>query len=94
MTLWVSMQKHRNLNHFFDMEMRADIATRAMVALIGRYSNTWSKKQIVDNAIAYADMMLRRLQEIPVDAQQRSEAGQRPRPRVNWDEITSISEAK
>lgn len=57
-------------------EKRLQIATHAMAALIGKHNNILSKKQIVDNAIAYADMMLRRISEIPADAQQRSEAGQ------------------
>lgn len=42
-----------------------------MCALIGRVSNAVSeKKRVVDNAIAYADMLLKRLKEIPADAQQ------------------------
>lgn len=55
---------------------RLDIATQAMCALISnkaiKYEN---KKHLVDNAIAYADMLLRRINEIPDDAQQRSENG-------------------
>lgn len=56
-------------------EKRLFIATQALVAILGRMKYVQSKKQVVDNAIAYADIMLRRLKEIPVDAQQRSEEG-------------------
>lgn len=72
------------------MNNRQQIATRAMVALIEKYDGVWTKKRICDNAIAYADMMWRRFNEIPPDAQQRSEAGQHAD--VDWDEINRISE--
>lgn len=59
-------------------EERREIATRAMSALIARVPNPFlDKKKIVDNSIAYADMLIRRLGEIPEDAQQRSENGQK-----------------
>lgn len=62
----------------YNYEERREIATRAMCALIGRAPNPVSeKKRVVDNAIAYADMLLKRLKEIPADAQQRSENGQK-----------------
>lgn len=47
-----------------------------MCALIATRRKYNTKKQLCDNAIAYADMLMRRLGEIPADAQQRSEAGQ------------------
>lgn len=50
-----------------------------------------TKKQLVDNAIAYADMLTRRLEQIPEDAQQRAENG-RDYERVDWDEIERIAE--
>lgn len=58
--------------------LREEIATRAMCALITASTRPFSgnKKLVVDNAIAYADLMLRRLAEIPRDAQERSEKGQ------------------
>lgn len=57
-------------------EIRLEIATRCLAALISAKAfHQDSKKQICDNAIAYADMLLRRISEIPADAQQRSEAG-------------------
>lgn len=49
-----------------------------------------SKKQLVDNAIAYTDMLTRRLEQIPEDAQQRAEDG-RTYERVDWDEIERIT---
>lgn len=53
---------------------RLYIATEAMKALIGvPTTKGWAKKQLIDNAIAYADMMLRRINDIPANAQQRSE---------------------
>lgn len=55
--------------------IRAQIATTALHALITA-KMPFGKKQMCDQAIAYADMLLRRLAEIPADAQQRSEAGQ------------------
>lgn len=55
---------------------RQEIAAQAMCALITTRRKYNTKKQLCDNAIAYADMLLRRLAEIPADAQQRSEAGQ------------------
>lgn len=74
-------------------EQRMEIAARAMCALIaGRaYDARNAKKQLVDNAIAYADLLGRRLEEIPPDAQQRSEAGAR-RPRIDWEEIHRIAD--
>lgn len=58
-------------------EQRQNIAAQAMCALITRQAIKFeNKKQLVDNAIAYADMLARRLKEIPADAQQRSENGQ------------------
>lgn len=55
-------------------DKRLFIATEAMKALIGAPgARGWTKRQLIDNAIAYADMMLRRIGEIPADAQQRSE---------------------
>ena len=63
---------------------RLNIAAQAMCALIAsraiKYEN---KKQLVDNAIAYTDMLARRLAEIPADAQQRSESGKRERATEN-----------
>lgn len=57
---------------------RQNIAAQAMCALIARQAIKFeNKKQLVDNAIAYTDMLARRLAEIPADAQQRSESGQR-----------------
>lgn len=56
---------------------RLEIAAGVLPALVSRFSSTQGKKQICDNAIAYADMLLKRINEIPADAQQRSEAGQR-----------------
>ena len=57
---------------------RQNIAAQAMCALITRQAIKFeNKKQLVDNAIAYTDMLARRLEEIPQDAQQRSESGQR-----------------
>jgi len=59
-------------------EERQNIAAQAMCALITRQAIKFeNKKQLVDNAIAYTDMLARRLEEIPADAQQRSESGQR-----------------
>ncbi len=55
---------------------RQEIATQAMCALIATRREYNTKKQLCDNAIAYADMLMRRLDEIPADAQQRSETGQ------------------
>lgn len=55
---------------------RQEIATQAMCALIATRQKFNTKKQLCDNAIAYADMLTRRLREVPLDAQQRSEAGQ------------------
>ena len=55
---------------------RIEIAAQVLSVLASRYNSTQGKKQIVDNAIAYADMLLKRINEIPADAQQRSEAGQ------------------
>lgn len=55
---------------------RQEIATQAMCALIATRRKYNTKKQLCDNAIAFADMLTRRLAEIPTDAQQRSEAGQ------------------
>lgn len=58
-------------------EERQNIAAQAMCALIARQAIKFeNKKQLVDNAIAYTDMLARRLKEIPTDAQQRSENGQ------------------
>ena len=58
-------------------EERQNIAAQAMCALIARQAIKFeNKKQLVDNAIAYTDMLARRLKEIPADAQQRSENGQ------------------
>lgn len=58
--------------------LREEMAVRAMCALIEAHNNPFSgnKKIIVDNAIAYADLMIRRLGQIPTDAQERSEKGQ------------------
>ena len=65
------------MNEMEDREMmRCAIASRAMAALI-RIAPNSSKKKLCDNAIAYADMLLRRLRDIPEDAQERSEKGQR-----------------
>lgn len=73
-------------------QRRYDTAAKAMCALISRRDyKLESKRQLVDNAIAYADMLRRRLAEIPADAQQRSEAGMR-RPRIDWAEIERISQ--
>lgn len=59
-------------------EERQNIAAQAMCALITRQAIKFeNKKQLVDNAIAYTDMLARRLAEIPADAQQRSENGHR-----------------
>ena len=55
---------------------RQEIATQAMCALIATRQKFNTKKQLCDNAIAWADMLIRRLGEVPPDAQQRSEAGQ------------------
>ena len=58
--------------------LREEIATRAMCALITASTRPFSgnKKLLVDNAIAYADLLVRRLKQIPADAQERSEKGQ------------------
>ena len=58
---------------------RMTIAAQITCALIGGRERYATKKQLVDNAIAYTDMLARRLGEIPPDAQQRSEAGARAR---------------
>ena len=59
--------------------LRREIAVRTMCALIQAHKNPFSgnKKIVVDNAIAYADLMIRRLGQIPMDAQERSEKGQK-----------------
>lgn len=59
--------------------LRREMAVRAMCALIQAHKNPFlgNKKILVDNAIAYADLMIRRLGEIPTDAQVRSEKGQK-----------------
>lgn len=46
--------------------LRREIAIRAMCALIQAHNNPFSgnKKIIVDNAIAYADLIIRRLGQI------------------------------
>lgn len=73
-------------------EQRAQIAAQFACALINRRDFKFdTKKQLVDNAIAYADMLNRRLGEIPQDAQVRSEEGMRKRPRIDWDEINRIA---
>lgn len=60
-----------------------EIAARAMCALISRRDYKFeTKKQLVDNAIAYADMLRRRLSEIPQWAQEASETGKRHRERI------------
>ena len=59
-----------------NQEQRLFTAAMAMAALIARGARYDSKKQLVDNAITYADMLARRLGEIPQDATQRCEAGQ------------------
>lgn len=65
------------MNELYTEQQRYETAAHAMCALIGRRDMKYdSKKQLVDNAIAYADMLRRRLEEIPADAQQKSEAGQ------------------
>lgn len=58
--------------------LREEIAVRAMCALIQAHKNPFNgnKKIVIDNAIAYADLMIRRLRQIPADAQERSEKGQ------------------
>lgn len=57
------------------IEHRATIAAQAMCALIMSRRKYDTKKHLCDNAIAYADMLVRRLAEIPIDAQQRAEHG-------------------
>ena len=60
------------------MDERLTIAAQAMSCLLaaGGDSRYGTKKRLADNAIAYADMLLRRIKEIPADAQVRSEQGQ------------------
>ena len=57
--------------------LRDEIAVRAMCALIQKSPFNGNKKIVIDNAIAYADLMIRRLRQIPEDAQERSEKGQK-----------------
>ena len=65
---------------------RQETATTILCAMLQHMT----KKQLVDNAIAYTDMLTRRLQQIPEDAQQRCEQG-RSYERVDWDEIERIT---
>lgn len=59
--------------------LREEIAVRMLAALIHSSKTPLrdNKKLYVDNAIAYADMFLRRIKQIPHDAQERSEQGQK-----------------
>lgn len=70
---------------------RQEIAAQAMCALIATRRKYNTKKQLCDNAIAYADMLMRRLGEIPTDAQQRSEAGQ-THAELGQSEVTKTSD--
>ena len=56
---------------------RQEVTVKILCAMIRtREAQCSTKKQLVDNAIAYADMLERRLSEIPTDTQERSELGQ------------------
>lgn len=79
-------------------EARLTLAAHALQGLLASraFSND-TKKRVCDNAIAYADMMLRRLAEIPPDAQEITEQrSKRPRigDNVDWNEINKIADAK
>ena len=70
---------------------RQETATTILCAMLRTKAATaMTKKQLVDNAITYADMLTRRLGEIPEDAQQRCEQG-RSYERVNWEEVERIT---
>ena len=70
---------------------RQEAATTILCAMLRtREAQHMTKKQLVDNAIAYTDMLTRRLGEIPEDAQQRCEQG-RSYERVNWEEVERIT---
>lgn len=70
---------------------RQETATQILCAMLRMKSAaSMTKKQLVDNAITYADMLTRRLGEIPEDAQQRAENG-RTYERIDWDEIERIA---
>ena len=70
---------------------RQETATTILCAMLRTKAATgMTKKQLVDNAIAYTDMLTRRLEQIPEDAQQRAENG-RSYERVDWDEIERIA---
>lgn len=62
----------------FSTTDRQEVATWCLCALIASRAKYNTKKQLCDNAIAFADMLARRLAEIPADAQQRAEANQKP----------------
>ena len=73
-------QKKIDMNtpvHSHHRDERLRIATQAMCALIGWNKNPYitNKKYTVDNAIAYADLLLQRIEEVPTNAQ--DEAGQK-----------------
>ncbi len=77
-------------------EARLQLAAHALQGLLAsRACQNDSKKRVCDNAIAYADMMLRRLAEIPPEAQENSEARSK-RPRigkdVDWEEVSRIAD--
>ena len=63
------------IEQLLPIEHRATIASQAMCALIVSRRKYDTKKHLCDTAIAYADMLARRLAEIPIDAQQRAEQG-------------------
>lgn len=70
---------------------RQETATTILCAMLRTKAATgMTKKQLVDNAITYADMLTRRLEQIPEDAQQRAENG-RTYERIDWDEIERIT---
>lgn len=72
---------------------RQETATTILCAMLRtREAQHMTKKQLVDNAIAYADMLTRRLEQIPEDAQQRAENG-RTYERIDWDEIEDFLKA-
>ena len=57
-------------------EQRLTIAADVMCALLrNNRPQAATKKHLVDIAITYTDMLARRLDEIPPDAQQRCERG-------------------
>lgn len=63
-----------------DENTRLAVATQITCALLNNRTMKFdTKKQLVDNAIAYTDMLARRLNEIPPNAQENCEKNKRPR---------------